>query len=427
MTSGNFAVIPVNSITVPDERQRKDFSDIESLAESIRQRGLIHPIVVQREGLILIAGERRLRAHKHLGFDNITVQFSDELDPTQLQLIELEENVKRRDLTWQEQNDAIVSFHQLSLSINPQWNMTRTAESLGAAKASISDALIIKRMRDENVPEVAKAPTYTNALNFARRKIERQRMSEKHDIVKAVADIAAPIVPKKQEEKEEPDRRAYIVQANFLEWAKKPHAPAYNLIHCDFPYGILATKSGQSAAKNLGGYDDAPDVYWKLLHTFVQEQDNFVASSAHMVFWFSMNYYGETRDILQNLGGWKVDPFPLIWHRSDGLGMLPDHNRGPRRTYETAFFCTRGDRPIVRAVNNSYSGSTTKEYHMSEKPHGMLTHFLRMLVDDSTRMLDPTCGGGMAVRVAEELGAKISAGLELNPEYVAEAKRNLNL
>ena len=64
---------------------------------------------------------------------------------------------------------------------------------------------------------------------------------------------------------------------------------------------------------------------------------------------------------------------------------------------------------------------------MSEKPTSVVGHLFRMLVDEMTVMLDPTCGSGNAVKVAEELGADWSLGLEINAEYVESAKQNLDL
>jgi len=145
-----------------------------------------------------------------------------------------------------------------------------------------------------------------------------------------------------------------------------------------------------------------------------------------MMFWFSIDFYVKTREKIM-AAGWVVDPFPLVWFKSDNTGILPDPNRGPRRVYETALFCARGDRKVVRAVGNCVAAGVTKTYHMSEKPTAVLGHFFRMLVDETTVMLDPTCGSGNAVKVAEERGADWSLGLEINPEYVEAAKQNLEL
>jgi len=145
-----------------------------------------------------------------------------------------------------------------------------------------------------------------------------------------------------------------------------------------------------------------------------------------MIFWFSLDFYVEVKEKI-SAAGWRVDPFPLIWFKIDNTGIIPDANRGPRRVYETAFFCTRGDRKVVRAVGNCTAAGVTKTYHMSEKPTVVVNHFFRMLVDETTVMLDPTCGSGNAVKASEALGADWSLGLEINSEYVEAAKQNLEL
>jgi DNA modification methylase len=56
----------------------------------------------------------------------------------------------------------------------------------------------------------------------------------------------------------------------------------------------------------------------------------------------------------------------------------------------------------------------------------MLEHFFRMLVDENTRLLDPTCGSGSALRAARSLGAKDYLGIEANPDFAREAVRRFN-
>ena len=66
----------------------------------------------------------------------------------------------------------------------------------------------------------------------------------------------------------------------------------------------------------------------------------------------------------------------------------------------------------------------TKTVHMSEKPLHMLAHFFRMFVDESTVMLDPTCGSANAVIQAELMGAKTVLGIERDEIFHADAVRN---
>lgn len=430
MMSDEGGYIPLNQITIPEDRQRKHFDDkkIEELAVSIRTHGLINPIVITREN-VLVAGERRLLAHQTLAFEQIAFRYADSLDKVELALIELEENVRREDLTWQEHVAAVQSFHSLKTSSEASWSMDRTAEELNTSRRTIQDSLLAAEAINEGVKEVIESPGFSSAVNFARRRKERQTASSARS-VDAIAEAVVsnkpvPTLNSDELEQHTPKRFASIEQGDFISWSEQSHQP-FNLIHCDFPYGINATKLGQSSAKHFGGYDDSPDIYWNLLSAFTANQDNFCSESAHLMFWFSMDFYAETKSRLE-AAGWAVNPFPLVWAKSDNKGMLPDPQRGPRRLYETAFLASRGDRKIVRAVGNMYHGATTKEHHMSEKPYAMVTHFLRMLVDSSTMMLDPTAGSGMAVKASEELGANFSLGLELSEDYVERAWQNLNL
>ena len=84
--------IPISSIRV-GKRHRQDVGDIRSLAHSIREIGLLHPPVVRSDGL-LIAGERRLRALKLLGWTKVPVTI---LDLDKVIRGEVAENVFRAD------------------------------------------------------------------------------------------------------------------------------------------------------------------------------------------------------------------------------------------------------------------------------------------------------------------------------------------
>ena len=64
-------VLPIAGIRI-GQRHRKDLGDLDSLARSIAEIGLLHPVVVRPDGL-LVAGERRLRAAQLLGWADIPV------------------------------------------------------------------------------------------------------------------------------------------------------------------------------------------------------------------------------------------------------------------------------------------------------------------------------------------------------------------
>jgi DNA modification methylase len=132
----------------------------------------------------------------------------------------------------------------------------------------------------------------------------------------------------------------------------------------------------------------------------------------------TLYYFSEHSDIV-------LDPFPLVWLKSDNVGILPDPQRGPRRIYETAFFGSRGDRKIVNSISNAYAAPTDRGFHMSVKPEPVLRNFFRMFVDENTLMLDPTCGSGSSLRAAESLYARYVLGLEINNDFCEQANRAL--
>lgn len=413
MTSGDFTSYPVSDIRVNREaRQRRTLKGIEDLAESIKRTGLINPIVIRRDTGELVAGERRLTAVKQLGWTSVPVQFTDELDNLQLHLIELEENTKRLDLTWQEECKAILEYDRLRKELDPKWTSSDTARALGVSPAEITQKKSVGEALEKGDARVAAAPKYSTALNVVTRARERQRSSALDNIVRTEAPELIP--------NEAP--KAPLINADFTEWAANYDGPLFNFIHCDFPYGVNAHKQAQGTnLLQYGGYEDSADVYWSLVQTLREAMENVVAESAHLMFWFSMDYYHDTLNALEEMG-WRVNPFPLIWFKSDNTGILPDASRGPRRIYETAFFASRGDRKIVQAVGNAFAHpGKDKEIHMSEKPRKMLRHFMRMIVDEYTTMLDPTAGSGNAVRVAKDLGAKQVLGIERDPEFYSRA------
>lgn len=409
MTSGTFATIPIALIEIKrDDRQRKELKGIDELASSISKIGLIHAPVISRSN-VLIAGERRLTAMKLLGWESCPVQYADTVDDEELHLIELEENIKRVDLTWQDEVLAMSHYHKIR-SAEPDWTMTNTAEALGVSKTEVSTKIGVAKRIEAGDNDVATAQKFSVARGLVLRGNERRQTAEMNELH---LTKYAPAV--QSEEQATVFSDIPLINEDFIQWSLSYTGPKFDFVHCDFPYGINANKHDQSASTAMGGYADSPEVYWTLLETLCQCPH--LHESCHLMFWFSMDYYRETLKILTDVGGFTVNPFPLIWHKTDNAGVLPDPNRGPRRIYETAFICHRGDRKVVRAVGNAFGTSTTKLIHMSEKPKPMLEHFFRMFVDEHTSMLDPTCGSGNSVRTASDMGAKLVLGIERDEDF----------
>jgi ParB family transcriptional regulator, chromosome partitioning protein len=132
--TGSATEVPVSDISPNPWQPRQLFNEakLTQLAESIREAGLVQPIVVRRAaaGYQLVAGERRWRAHKMIGKDSIKVVIID-LSDEEMAMLALVENVAREDL----------SDYEISRSVRRTErefpNRKRMAEALGISRSEL--------------------------------------------------------------------------------------------------------------------------------------------------------------------------------------------------------------------------------------------------------------------------------------------------
>jgi len=133
-----FKINPAKILINPHQ-PRTDFSTpaLDDLAESIREHGIIQPLVVTRkgEGFELIAGERRLRAAALVGLKEVPVIVREEKEQKKLELA-LIENLQREDLNPLE----IARAYQKLVA---EFNITQeeVAKKVGKARSSVANAL----------------------------------------------------------------------------------------------------------------------------------------------------------------------------------------------------------------------------------------------------------------------------------------------
>lgn len=145
---GEVVEIPVNSIRPNPHQPRKTFEwgDLEELAQSIYQNGLLQPITVRELGdgkFELIAGERRLRASKMAGLaaiPSIVVSVSEEKSA----VLAVIENLQRQDLHFFEEAAAISK-----LARDFGMDRDRIAKRLGKSPSAVSNKLRLLKLPAE--------------------------------------------------------------------------------------------------------------------------------------------------------------------------------------------------------------------------------------------------------------------------------------
>ena len=109
-TKENVIYLKVDEIEIDDHQPRKTInnSGITELAQSIKEHGIIQPLVVLHKkegGYQLIAGQRRLRASQEIGLLEVPVIIK-KVEPSQKLQMSLIENIQREDLNPLEEAEA---------------------------------------------------------------------------------------------------------------------------------------------------------------------------------------------------------------------------------------------------------------------------------------------------------------------------------
>ena len=144
--------VPLKSIKV-GKRFREELGDLASLAQSIREKGILHPILVDTS-MNLLAGQRRLEASALAGLSVIPVikrKVTGELDAREIELLE---NIARRDMSWSEKARLERAIWDMKKEQDPNWNQEKHSIFMDQSKGMTDRRLQLATIIDD-VPEIA--------------------------------------------------------------------------------------------------------------------------------------------------------------------------------------------------------------------------------------------------------------------------------
>jgi len=146
--------ILVADVYVPEGRFRQIDKKVEEIAQSILMFGQLQPIIVtinsdgkRDEAYELVDGLHRLTAMQINGELYIEAMYLEDLDDLTKRKIELEVNIQRVDMSWQERTHAIATLHKLELEENPDTDQGSTATKIGVHQRDVSNALKLQASR----------------------------------------------------------------------------------------------------------------------------------------------------------------------------------------------------------------------------------------------------------------------------------------
>lgn len=416
-------VVKLSTIVV-GERFRVDLGNIEELAESIKERGLIQPICID-ENNNLLAGGRRYAACTLLSLSDIPVLIKDTEGEVDAREIELMENIHRKEMTWQEQAKLTARIHSLYMEKDNTWNGRKTAELIDKNPMSISRALRLAASM-EVLPDLQKCSTADEAAKVIKRAEETAIVNEIAKRQQARMEQATPadkgknpILATLKKAKED-----YIICDVFegLEKLKKQHKK-FHLIECDPPFAVPMPGTNkefhqQSITDKLDTdafFDISPKDYLAFLQRLSDGMWEVAEDNSWMLFWLAMDWYTEVVSTLEKTG-WTVNTTPAIWIKNAVRTNPYPHNLS--KGYHAFLVCKKGTPSLIRERRNNvfmYSNDLNP-FHPHPRPLSLMSNILDTFVDSGAKVLVPFLGSGVTIRAAYKYGCECM-GFDSSDKY----------
>jgi ParB family chromosome partitioning protein len=176
-------MIPVEQIRPNPDQPRKAIGDLRELTDSIREKGVLEPLLVRfvprEDCYYIISGERRYHASRAAGLNEVPCieKMADDAETLEIGLIE---NIQRKDLTPFEEADGL---HRLATQF--EYTHEDVARKIGRARSSVTETLSLR-----NIPEALRRKCVEQGissksllLQIARQPTEKKMMEMLHRIL----------------------------------------------------------------------------------------------------------------------------------------------------------------------------------------------------------------------------------------------------
>lgn len=452
------------SAIICEDRMRVDLGDVQQLADSIALLGVIQPIVLERGTNKLIAGGRRLTAMQKLGWTEIEegkqFVFRDNLTEEVRLEMELEENVRRKDMTWQERALAIEAIHRqrsrtAALS-SSKWLLDHTGNLLGISQGNVSYALLVSKYLREKDPVITQCESMTDALKqimkwkeeeaarLVAQKIAATRKAQplvQEQYMELLADPTEPVTDTKQLElpltKPEIPSTEIIsskLQINLshmlfnmdalklMSDVLKPESVDH--IVTDPPYAIdmdmlEQQNTGMDVSTVRAEHDVENNI--RLLRAFVPLAYRVLRDKGFFIMWYDMDHH-EKLASLATEAGFSVQRWPFVWVKTHPcLNQTAQYNF--TKATEVAMICRKGNATLQNPQSTNWINLANTEQsvwkHPFAKPSNLWGHLLEAIAYKGQTILDPFAGVGSCPVTALTMDLQIIA-CEVNEQHYVQ-------
>jgi len=420
-----FETIALDDVIIND-RIRGDLGDIDGMCTSIKEFGLIQPLVMIREVDYsvedrlnefaepirflprLVAGGRRYNALKRLGVKTLVhgkhFIWREEVQPQgeneislKMQGIELEENLRRKDLTWQEQvlgKQRLLEVMQriygppqsgrlprdqrqgrTNLEVHQGFGVNKLAAMLNESPATVS--------RDLKIAQVAKeAPTILQQSSKGSAERLLSTVTKVHTMIKDAATV----------QQSNSSGEWILYEGDFKANIDKIPEESVDFVYTDLPFGVDLSQMSKHDTGTVGYHDDRDVLLGDLVHV-ATESYRILKNDRFAVFWFGFNYYGELLSALES-AGFTVNKVPFVWYKNTRSTENPNARYG--NAYDPAIVAMKGSPMFIRPGMQNYLAQPAVQgkLQIAQQPVELVERFLLDMTLPGATVVDFCAGSG---------------------------------
>ncbi len=402
------SMIALDDVVISRERFRDATGDMEALSQSLMTFGQLQPIILD-EHRELIAGYRRYTAARANGWSHIWYVTQAEVDELLARELELEENIRREQMSWQEEQKAIVEIDKLKKEKDPTWGQAQTAALVGKHQARVSEAATLVKMM-ELFPELKEAKSKNQAMSWAKAKSA--------NIVRVLDVQSNPAQYASIEDK--------LLLGDSVELIRGVPDEYIHAVITDPPFGINFEDRRAGTVGTLTSYEDAEDDYLRIL-SMAPELYRVIKPNGWLVWFLGISWYEKAKHTFRD-AGFIVDEIPIIWDRSGGKTFTTRPDRYFARSYDIALHCIKGDPQVIQRnkpnIIKVNPVETSERLALVERPVQLYQELIQRLTVKGERVADFFSGSGSCLAAAASLEREYF-GCELDPERRAIAIKKI--
>lgn len=432
------SLVPITSIFI-GKRRRKDYGDIEGLLKDMNENGQITAITIappHEEDLsdpdyagqqwVLVAGGRRMAAAIRGGWTDIRAMDREKLDPLKLRVLELAENLQRKDMDFVEVVRAKQEMFLLRKEQNPEITQAEVAREMGETPKTLSVDLRVAELL-ETRPELKQASSRKAVLR-AGKMVDHFEARVARDVFTGGTNMT--------------DLSERMMTADARQWLRIWPDATFDMLFSDPPYGIDHYKQGHKVdsgtSSGLSEYDDSEGVSLDLYVDIVPQLIRVTKPTGWIVLFQAEANYEFLRQLFDSccLTHYEYcaegnDDSPLspecrfgkveeprwIWFRQNSQNNPREPEIHCKNMYEHILVFNRGAAKLMRPCGNVLPFDAdygSERIHAMQKPVELCVDIISRCTLTGESIADPFFGSGALLKAGARLARDIH-GCELNP------------